>query len=237
MGGVPEANAMSAVSTARRRSELNTVAIPSSPRRSPSSRAWRRPCSDSRLWLHPEATPSSLSSLMACVSKTTVIDTRPTLRAVCDPAAVRSAGSCGSDGAAPHRLDLHHVAGGRSGDHLATTDVEADVLAAARAPEDEVAGLHGVERYVREHRVLGARVVRHAHARRAPGPHGEAGAVEAAGPGAGVAIRLAELRARIRDRSGRAAAVDRDVGAGGGGRSAAAAAGTTVAAGARSTLR
>src|SRR6266516_3417184 len=149
----------------------------------------------------------------------------------------RSAGSYGSDGASVDGLHLHDVAGVRSGDHLATADVEADVVAAARAPEDEVAGLHRVERHVRERRVLRARVVRHAHARRAPGPHRETGAVEAGGSGAGVAIRLAELRARIRDRSGRAAAVDRDVGAGGGGQSAAAAAGTTVAAGARSTLR
>src|SRR2546423_15374244 len=184
---------MSAVSTARRRSELKTVATPSSRRRSPSSRACRRPSSDSRLWLHPEATPSSLSSLMACVSKTTVIDTRPTLRAVCDPAAVRSAGSCGSDGAAEDGLHLHDVAGVRGGDHLATADVEADVVAAARAPEDEVTGLHRIERHVREHRVLRARVVRHAHARRAPGPHGETGAVEAPGSGTGVAIRLAEV--------------------------------------------
>src|SRR2546423_11410140 len=196
---------MSAVSTARRRSELNTVAMPSSRRRSPSSPACWRPRSDSRLWLHPEATPSSLSSLIACVSKRRVIDTRPTLRGVSDPAAAHSAGSCGSDGAAVDGLDLHDVAGVRGGDHLATADVEADVVAAARAPEDEVAGLHRVEWHVREHRVLRARVVRHAHACRAPGPHGETGAVEAPRSGTGVAIRLSPLRARIRDRGGPAA--------------------------------
>src|SRR6266516_307634 len=105
---------MSAVSTARRRSELNTAAIPSSRRRSPSSRACRRPRSDRRLWLQPEATPSSLSSLMACVS----------------------------DRAAEHGLDLHDVAGVRGGDHLAPADVETDVLTPARSPEHEVAGLH-----------------------------------------------------------------------------------------------
>src|SRR5260370_10910336 len=146
-------------------------------------------------WADPEAREGWLSSVRGGVSKRMVMDTRPTLRAVSDPAAGRSAGSCGSDGAAPHRLDLHHVAGGRSGDHLATADVEADVLAAARAPEDEVAGLHRVERHVREHRVLRARVVRHVDARRAPGPHGEARAVEAPGSGTRAALRLSPPRA------------------------------------------
>src|SRR5512132_444292 len=119
---------------------------------------------------------------MECVSKTTVIG----MRRLYGPTRSRRsalAGSCGSDGAAEHGLDLHHVAGVRGGDHLAATDVETDVLAPARSPEHEVAGLHGVERHVREHRVLRAGVVRHAHARGSPGAHGEARAVEAGGPG------------------------------------------------------
>src|SRR6266508_1771253 len=109
------------------------------------------------------------------------------------------AGPGRADGAAPDGLNLDDVAGVRGGDDLAATDVESDVVAPSRSPEHEVAGLHGVERHVRERRILRTRVVRHAHAGRAPGPHGEPGAVEAAGPGAGVAVRLAELGPGVRD--------------------------------------
>src|SRR5262249_60535847 len=142
--------------------------------------------------------PSSLSSLSACVSKTIVI-------------ATALAGAGRSDGAAVDGLDLHDIARVRSRDHLPTADVQADVVAPTGTPEDEVAGLHRVERHVREHRVLRARVVRHAHTRRAPRAHREAGAVEARGPGAGVAVGLAELSACAGDRRGRAPAVDGDV--------------------------
>jgi hypothetical protein len=66
---------MAAVSTARRGSELNTAAIPSPRRRWPSWPASSRPAADSRPGSQPVARPSSLSSLMECVSKTISIVT------------------------------------------------------------------------------------------------------------------------------------------------------------------
>src|SRR5215471_8412380 len=134
MGTLPAPKATSAVSTARRRSELNTAARSSSRRRASSSRACSRPQAESRLWVQPDAMPSSLSSLSECVSKTIVI-------------ATALAGARRSDGASVHGLDLDDIAGVRCGDHLAPADVQADVLAATWAPEDEVTRLHGVQRH------------------------------------------------------------------------------------------
>src|SRR5215218_406875 len=67
---------------------------------------------------------------------------RTTLRVSPDRALAGLAGSHRSDRAAVHGLDLHHVARVRGGDHLATADVETDVVTPARSPEHEVAGLH-----------------------------------------------------------------------------------------------
>ena len=74
-------------------------------------------------------------------------------------------------------------------DHRATADVQADV---ARRVGD-VARDHGAQRHVRELAGLGLRVVREPDTGRAPCRHRESRAVEAARPGAGVAVRLAEL--------------------------------------------
>ena len=67
-------NAISAVSTARRRSEVNTAAMPSSRRRRPISTALTRPRAERRPGSHPVAMPRSLSSLKAWVSNTMSID-------------------------------------------------------------------------------------------------------------------------------------------------------------------
>jgi hypothetical protein len=61
-------NAIRAVSTARRRSEQKTAATPWSRRRAPSSRACRRPVSDSCPGSQPVAIPASLSVVVECVS-------------------------------------------------------------------------------------------------------------------------------------------------------------------------
>lgn len=66
--------ATSAVSTARRRSEVKTAAMPSARLRSPSSAANARPRADSRPGSQPVATPRSLSSLQEWVSKTIRVD-------------------------------------------------------------------------------------------------------------------------------------------------------------------
>jgi hypothetical protein len=62
--------AMVAVCAARARSELKTAAMPSAPCRLPSSIAWLRPTADSAPGSQPVAMPRSLSSLVACFSKT-----------------------------------------------------------------------------------------------------------------------------------------------------------------------
>jgi diadenosine tetraphosphate (Ap4A) HIT family hydrolase len=67
-------NAISAVSAARRKSEVNTAVMPSSRRRRPMSAALARPRSQRRPGSHPVAMPRSLSSLNAWVSNTTSID-------------------------------------------------------------------------------------------------------------------------------------------------------------------
>jgi hypothetical protein len=56
-------NAISAVSTARARSELKTASIPSSHLRWPSSLASARPCAESAPPNHPVATSRSLSTV------------------------------------------------------------------------------------------------------------------------------------------------------------------------------
>src|SRR5579864_5380503 len=63
-------NAISAVSTARQRSEAMTASTPRSRRRAPSAAAWTRPVAESLPPCQPVAMPRSLSSLVACVSKT-----------------------------------------------------------------------------------------------------------------------------------------------------------------------
>jgi hypothetical protein len=64
MGIVVPANAISAVSTARPRSEQRIWSIPSWRRRSPRLRACSRPRDDSAPSFHPVAIPASLSVLV-----------------------------------------------------------------------------------------------------------------------------------------------------------------------------
>ena len=69
---------MPAVSTARAWSDVNVTAIPSSWRRAPSSgrpAASERQASDSSPGCHPVASPRSLSIVIECVSKTSVVAT------------------------------------------------------------------------------------------------------------------------------------------------------------------
>jgi hypothetical protein len=67
--------------TRGRMPELNTAAIPSSRRRSPSFRACRLPATDSFPGNQPVARPPSLSSVVECVSNTTSIGMPSTLTA------------------------------------------------------------------------------------------------------------------------------------------------------------
>src|SRR5690348_1758625 len=88
-------------------------------------------------------------------------------------------------------------------DHVAATDVDADVV-------DRVAEVHKVTRLqlrardVRGRVILAGRVVTDRDAGRLPGAHSQAGAVERVRARAAVAVRLAELRVRVANRRCRA---------------------------------
>ncbi|AUG75751.1 hypothetical protein CFP65_0811 [Kitasatospora sp. MMS16-BH015] len=66
--GGPSRNAIRAVWTARCGSETKAAAKPWPGRRAPSSRAWRRPSSESSSASRPVAMPASLSAVVECVS-------------------------------------------------------------------------------------------------------------------------------------------------------------------------
>jgi SulP family sulfate permease len=135
---------------------------------------------------------------------------RPPARAALRP-------GCADVVAAEGGLDLHDVAGVRGADHLAVADVDADVVDRA-AEEHQVAGLHVRAADVRAAVVLRGCGVRQRDARVAPGPHGQAGAVERARAGRAPLVGLAELVVRLLHRHARPAAGRTVVRGGAGGR-------------------
>src|SRR5205085_6797637 len=107
-----------------------------------------------------------------------------------------SAGAAGSDEVArAPAADADGGAGGGGLDHLAVADVHGDVVDALDrvAVEEQVTGDDLVHRDPRRLVPLDVGAVGQAHARRAPGPHGEAGAVVGVGTGPPVLVRLAQL--------------------------------------------